>query len=186
VALKPALIAVPVPRAANRRVGLNSVNYARRAQPDYANIDAKNRRLGLAGEEAVLRGECEALTLAGRRDLAERVLHVSKLEGDGAGYDIKSYTPDGEEKFIEVKTTRGDEQTAFYLSRNEVQFSITQSGRYYLYRVFEFNQETGAGKVFVHRGELTDVFSLAAIQFKAERAPVQESGDRSAVAGLGS
>ena len=35
------------------------------------------------------------------------VVHVAKVEGDGAGYDIKSYTSDGEQKFIEVKTTRG-------------------------------------------------------------------------------
>ena len=40
-------------------------------------------------------------------------MHVSEIEGDGAGYDIKSYTPDGKVRYIEVKTTRGAIRTPF-------------------------------------------------------------------------
>jgi len=71
----------------------------------------------------VVESERNALIKCGRSDLAEMVRHVAKLEGDGAGYDIKSYTPEGEEKFIDVKTTQGDRSTAFYLSSNEVRFA---------------------------------------------------------------
>ena len=106
--------------------------------------------------------------IAGRRaDLARLVLHVAKLEGDGAGYDIKSYTVEGEEKFIEVKTTRGDKSTAFYLSSNEARFAADHADSYYLYRVFEFDQTTSSGKVFVHRGDLQASFSILPTQFKA-------------------
>ena len=45
--------------------------------------------------------------MLGRPDLAEKVIHVSQIEGDGAGYDIKSFHEDGTVKYIEVKTTRG-------------------------------------------------------------------------------
>jgi hypothetical protein len=72
----------------------------------------------LAGEEAVVESERRSLIDAGRPDLAKLVFHVAKLEGDGAGFDIKSYTFDGKEMFIEVKTTRGDKEAAFYLSAN--------------------------------------------------------------------
>jgi hypothetical protein len=54
-----------------------------------------------------------------------------------------------------------------YLSLNELRFSVTKSEHYYLYRVFDFDQQTGSGKVFICRGDLTNAFSLAAIQFKA-------------------
>ncbi len=39
--------------------------------------------------------------------LAEKVRHVSQLQGDGAGYDIESYSLDGTIKYVEVKTTKG-------------------------------------------------------------------------------
>jgi hypothetical protein len=69
--------------------------------------------LGLAGEEAVLQTERTALIAGGRPGLTKLISHVSKIEGDGAGYDIKSFTLEGEDKFIEVKTTRGDMEPSF-------------------------------------------------------------------------
>ena len=45
--------------------------------------------------------EKATLRAAGRNDLAEMVTHVAKVEGDGAGYDIKSYTLNGKQTFIE-------------------------------------------------------------------------------------
>jgi hypothetical protein len=41
-------------------------------------------------------------------------------EGDGAGFDIASFDPDGRERFIEVKTTNGAATTPFFLTRNEM------------------------------------------------------------------
>src|SRR5215467_424001 len=104
---------VPGPSGTLRRVGVSTNSYSKRISQNYATQDARNRQLGLAGEEAVLVAERMSLIAAGRGGLADRVVHVAKLEGDGAGYDIKSYTLGGEEKFIEVKTTRGDKRTAF-------------------------------------------------------------------------
>ena len=89
---------------------------------------------------------------------------------DGAGYDIKSYTLNGEEKFIEVKTTQGEKGTAFYLSSHETRFATDHADRFYLYRVFEFDHTTSAGKVFVHRGDLGRSFAVSPIQFKVSPA----------------
>lgn len=160
------LVRVPGPTGPPSRRGVSSSSYAKRIVRDYAEQDARNRQLGLAGEEAVLESERTALIAGGRADLAELVLHVAKIEGDGAGYDIKSYTLEGEEKFIEVKTTRGDKATAFYFSSNESRFAAEHANRYYLYRIFEFDQATSSGKVFVHNGDLQASFALVPIQFK--------------------
>jgi Domain of unknown function (DUF3883) len=159
------LVQVPGPTGTVPRPGVSTSTYARRIVRDYAEQDACNRQLGLA-EEAVLESERNALIAGGRADLAELILHVAKVEGDGAGYDVKSYTLVGEEKFIEVKTTRGDRATAFYLSSNEARFVADHMDHYYLYRVFEFDQTTSSGKVFVHRGDLQMGFALLPIQFK--------------------
>lgn len=66
---------------------------------------------------AVLAHERLVLAAAGRRDLAARVTWTSAAEGDGAGYDIASFEPDGRERLIEVKTTNGWERTPFHISR---------------------------------------------------------------------
>jgi hypothetical protein len=160
------LVQVPGPSGTPARPGVSTSSYARRIVRDYAEQDARNRKLGLAGEEAVLESERSALIANGRADLAELILHVAKVEGDGAGYDIKSYTLEGEEKFIEVKTTRGDKSTAFYLSAAEARFAADHTGSYYLYRVFEFDQTSLSGKVFVHSGDLHMSFAILPIQFK--------------------
>ena len=56
----------------------------------------------------------------GRDDLARKVRWVSDEDGDGAGYDIASFAPDGRPRLIEVKTTNGWERTPFHISRNEL------------------------------------------------------------------
>ena len=72
---------------------------------DVAERDERNRALGRAGEERALAREKSVLAGAGRSDLASKVKWVSEKDGDGAGYDIASYAPDGQRRLIEVKTT---------------------------------------------------------------------------------
>ena len=87
---------------------------------DAAGRDERNRALGRAGEALALAHECAVLKDAGRDDLAREVRWVSQEEGDGAGYDIASFAPDGRTRLLEVKTTRGWDRTPFYISRNEL------------------------------------------------------------------
>jgi hypothetical protein len=148
--------------------GMSTPAYSRRILRDYSEQDARNRKLGLAGEEAVIEEERKALIACGRPDLAASIFHVSKIEGDGAGYDVRSFTPEGEEKFIEVKTTRGTENTAFYLSSCEARFASGHADRYYLYRIFDFDEATSSGKLFVHKGNFEPRFEKLPIQFKVQ------------------
>jgi hypothetical protein len=90
---------------------------------DVAERDVRNRALGRAGEQRVLDHERASLLAAGRTDLAERVRWVSHLDGDGAGYDVQSFEPDGRDRLIEVKTTNGWERTPFHITRNELAVS---------------------------------------------------------------
>ncbi|MEQ3626209.1 MAG: DUF3883 domain-containing protein [Celeribacter sp.] len=74
---------------------------------DVAERDEGNRALGPAGEERALAYEKAVLAGYGRSDLASKVRWVTEGDGDGAGYDIASYAPDGRPRLIEVKTTDG-------------------------------------------------------------------------------
>lgn len=107
---------------------------------DYVDREARNRSLGDAGESFVVGYERVRLCQLGRRRLSERVEHVSKTKGDGLGYDVLSYEPDGRERFIEVKTTAFGKLTPFYISRNEVDFSKAFERQFRLYRLFEFRK----------------------------------------------
>jgi len=137
-------------------------NIARRF--DVAGRDERNRALGHAGEELVLRYERSTLRQYGRDDLARRVRWVSQEDGDGAGYDISSFTKDGGERLIEVKTTNGWERTPFHISRNELEVADRRRDAWCLFRLYEFAREP---KAFELRPPLDAHVSLTATSFQA-------------------
>ena len=105
---------------------------------DVAERDARNRQLGEEGEQLILQYERAQLRQAGRDDLANQIIWTSKEVGDGAGYDIRSYEPDGRDRLIEVKTTNGWERTPFHISRNEVTFADNNRDAWCLVRLWNF------------------------------------------------
>ena len=107
-------------------------------QRDYLARETLSRLLGLAGEEFALRFERWRLIQLGAGQPAERVAHVSASEGDGLGYDIRSFETDGQQRFIEVKTTSFGERTPFFVSANEPRFAKDHASRFRLYRLFDF------------------------------------------------
>ena len=108
---------------------------------DVAARAERNRALGRAGEERVLAHEQAILTGVGRADLARRVRWVSDEDGDGAGYDIESYSPEGRTRLIEVKTTNGWERTPFHITRNELAVAENRSTEWCLLRLWNFARE---------------------------------------------
>jgi hypothetical protein len=104
---------------------------------DYVYRDTMNRQLGLQGELAVVDIERRRLINQERRDLAERVEHVSQTVGDGLGYDVRSFDNDGADRFTEVKTTVYLRETPFFVSRAEVDASAHFGPKFHLYRLFQ-------------------------------------------------
>jgi hypothetical protein len=131
---------------------------------NVAERDDRNRRLGRAGEERVLAHERDTLGTAGRDDLVRQVRWVSEEDGDGAGYDIASFEPDGRSRLIEVKTTNGWERTPFHISRNELAVSDERRAEWCLFRLWNFSR---APKAFELRPPLDAHVSLTATSFQA-------------------
>jgi hypothetical protein len=121
--------------------------------------------VGDAGELLVLEFERNELIKNGRKDLAEKVRHVSQLEGDGAGYDIESYSLDGTIKYVEVKTTKGSSSSSFFMSSNEINFAKQHEENYYLFRVYEYDFATNSGKFFVVNNSIDETLDLTPTQF---------------------
>jgi hypothetical protein len=121
---------------------------------NYLEREQSNNKLGMSGEELVLRYEKWDLLKKGKNNLAEQVRWISMEEGDGAGFDILSKNCNGTDKYIEVKTTKLGEKTPFFFSRNELIFSQKHSNVFHLFRLFNF--EAGA-KMFIKTGCLDTI-----------------------------
>lgn len=152
-------------RAAERRVQEALPEYARAPfRRDYLAREEHNRSLGQAGELFALDFERWRLIQLGAGRLADKVEHVSATEGDGLGYDIRSFEADGQERFIEVKTTGFGERTPFFVSATELRFSRTQEQRFRLYRLFDFRK---APKLFELAGPIERHCQLDATTYRA-------------------
>lgn len=109
-------------------------------KPNYIAEAVRNTKLGNHGEDLIVRYEQQVLRDEHRDDLAEQVERVS-LKDDSLGYDIRSFSVDGEEKLIEVKSTTGNAtaNVPFYLTENERQKMVEVGDSYFIYRLMAAN-----------------------------------------------
>jgi hypothetical protein len=162
------LTVVPPPPPTSKRQGIIAADFRSQKAPDYAAHDSHNRALGLQGEQLVLAHEKAALTAAGRDDLVDKVVHVSVVEGDSAGYDIRSFWSDGRIRYIEVKTTRGAANTSFYISPNEIAFSSKNPAAYSLYRLYRFDGQSNSAHMYVLPGDISTQLDLTPTSYRAD------------------
>lgn len=159
-----ALFETPPPKAPKVSDQANAALKRLTLKYDPGLRDQLNRQLGLAGEEHVLEYEKKKLFDAGRNDLSNKVKWVSKDEGDGAGYDIRSYAENGSELWLEVKTTRGGGLTPFYLTRNERNVANAYPKAFRLYRLYDFSKQP---KLYTLTPPLDKVLQLEPMTFRA-------------------
>lgn len=131
---------------------------------DYFAQEARNRSLGLAGEQFVVRFEQARLVLAGKENLASKVEHTSAKQGDSAGFDVLSFELTGQERLIEVKTTAYGPYTPFFVTKNELGVSQQNAPGYFLYRTFDFRRHP---KLFMKQGPLDRSFKLDPTEYTA-------------------
>ena len=133
---------------------------------DFVEQNIKNNELGKWGESFVFNYERRCVK---NYNLPEekKVEWVSKDKGDGLGYDILSYDQEGNEMYIEVKTTEGKEKTSFYITANELMKSEEVKEQYFLYRVYDFDMKKKQGSISVKNGSLKE-FCIMPQVYKVE------------------
>lgn len=117
-----------------------------------------------AESDLVYQPEISFLRACGREDLSRKVEWTSREVGDGAGYDIRSFEPDGSDRFLEVKTTVGGARTPFFLSENERAFAEDNPKALKIFRLHDFYTKPAA---FELAPPLTDHVSLSPTAYRA-------------------
>ena len=116
--------------------GIDTPEIARKVRIDKKQLEQileENGRIGDKGEMLVMQYERSRLHSIGRDDLAALVRHIA-LDSVSEGYDIVSYDESGNSIFIEVKTSRA-ENDSFYMTQNELSVAKELRHSYWLYRV---------------------------------------------------
>lgn len=161
-------VSVEYKEAIELEIEISIPSFSGNHKHDLQNEQA-NKALGSLGELWVLEYEKQMLNKKGLTKLAQKVVHSSLVFGDGLGYDILSYNETGVEKYIEVKTTRQGKYTTFYLTRNELEWSKRITDNYYLYRVYNFDDNP---KLLIIKGDLTPLCEVPInyeVQLKKEK-----------------
>ncbi|MCR1891355.1 DUF3883 domain-containing protein [Ligilactobacillus murinus] len=119
---------------------------------NWEKVRDRNNEIGDQGEEFARSYEIERLmndyNLA--PEIAEKtVAHLSRIQGDGLGYDISSIDDAGLPRYIEVKTTNKDAGHPFYMSENERNFFEIYKEQAFIYRVYNFDREARRGEVLI-------------------------------------
>lgn len=104
---------------------------------DWQRVNKDNKQIGDTGERIVLNYEQNALREVGVPELAEQVEHTAKIQGDGVGYDVLSFFPDGREKYIEVKSTQKVAHSSFFITNNELDFMRKHQEQSFIYCITE-------------------------------------------------
>lgn len=119
----------------------------------------ENKRIGDLGELWVMKYEAQKLQQINKPDLIPDIKHTSKDEGDGTGFDIQSFDENGNEIFIEVKTTKGPKDSVFFVTQTELKRSIKEKENYYLYRLYNYNESNDSADLLIISGDLTNLCS---------------------------
>lgn len=135
--------------------GTRKVNFTEKEQ--------RNKSIGDSGEKLVFEYEKFRLKQLGKPDLVKKLEWVSKDQGDGAGYDIRSKNEDGSDRFIEVKSTTQGIETPIYFSKRENEFAESNPYQFYLYRVFNLRSKP---KIFKRQGPFSAYLNIEAQSFK--------------------
>lgn len=128
---------------------------------DYLKKAKRDAKVGLLGEELVIKYEQDKLIELGLEEYVESVKWVSQ-RSDAEGFDIISYDRDERGKVIEinieVKTTISKVDTEFFVSRNELNKSKELKERYCIYRIYDVYSEQP--KFYKAFGEIEKNFIL--------------------------
>jgi hypothetical protein len=127
----------------------------------------EKKRIGDLGELFVIQLEKEKLIQSNKPKLAKKVAHHAKDKGDGLGYDVLSFDSNGNEMFIEVKATKSNKNTPFFITRNELKRSKQEQDNFFIYRVYNFNDEILKGDVLIMQGDASNL-CIEAVNYKVK------------------
>lgn len=118
----------------------------------YQRVATRNMHIGSKGELCILDYEGRRVWKEEGTEYLKNVEHVSVTQGDGLGYDIVSIE-NKKKIYIEVKTTTGKADANLFFTGREFAAMDEFGDMYYLYRIYEFDETSGNGKLNIYKGK---------------------------------
>ena len=112
-------------------------------------------RINDLGELWIVNYEIKRLQDIGRNDLAKKVDYFTKKNGEQSDFDISSFDENGNKIFINVKTTKGSINSSFFITSNELEKSKVEMDQYFLYRLYNFDENNNSAELKIIKGDLT-------------------------------
>lgn len=141
----------------------------RTKKPEYIANEIVKCKQGEINEKAIFEHEIAKMAEKDASDIIEKMENFFKNKKDNEGFDILSFELDEKnnyiEKYIEVKSTKGDEQTPIDITDAELEFAKNHINNYYIYRVIKSDSEDRYVKVISGK-ELFDKFQFIAMTYK--------------------
>lgn len=120
----------------------NPVNIQVKEKKEKAKTNSKlrkpsppSKKVGDAGEKYVYEYEKNKLLSCGMENLANKIVKQYEDLSTFPGYDIQSFDEDGNEIYIEVKSTKGKSKNYFEISENEINAARSLGENYFIYQV---------------------------------------------------
>ena len=138
------------------------------SKKDFEKINKLKKSIGDEAEELVYKLEKERLESEGEFDL--KPIHEAKKNGDGEGFDIKSFIKiNGEYEpiYIEVKATDKAINEPFDITANEVEASRKYKEKYYIYRIGKIHSDFP--QMYRISGSIDENFNLTPTSYKAQK-----------------
>jgi len=119
----------------------------------YTTLRKKQEITGIKGEEWVYQLELEKLKETDYR----HAVNPNYADDVDAHFDLLSFDEDGTNILIEVKTTTGEADEAFFISADELKKAkecLNNRSRYEVHRVYRINNEKKRGRHIIPADEL--------------------------------
>lgn len=135
---------------------------------NWDELNEKKSKIGNLGGLYVLEIEKSKINLL-NPEFLNKIFHASN-HSDSYGYDILSFDENGNEIFIEVKTTVNKNPDQFFITKNELLVMSEKDEAYHLYFVYEFDEIKNSGKIKILKGEkeIMNNISLEPLNYSAK------------------
>ena len=129
--------------------------------------DKRKKEIGDIGENIVFKSEKKRLIKADKKKLSQKVENKAKYN---LGYDILSFDANGEEKYIEVKSTVLSKNSSFHITKRELR-SIEKRKNSWIYFVVDVDLKAKTGKIDkrLRSEKLKENYNLTPEVFKASK-----------------
>ena len=137
----------------------------RAKKPDYIAEEIIKTKQGIINEKAIYEIELKRLMEEEAKEQTKKMKEFFMNKKENEGYDILSFELDENgnyiEKYIEVKSTKGNEGTPIDITIDEINFAKNHIDNYYIYRIWNSDNKNRSFKIIKGR----DLFDSLGYEF---------------------